>query len=69
MNDSSKVFDRVTVMAAATGVLVIAAVLVLVVRGPSADGAGSEGTEALVQLREFAVIGDLAVSEGPVEAE
>ena len=66
MNDSSKVFDRITVLAAATGVLVMAAVLVLVVRGPSADGAGLEGTEALVQLSEFVITGDLGVPEGPV---
>ena len=66
MNDPSKVFDRLTVLLAATGVLVMAAVLVLVVRGPSASGAGLDRTEAEIQLSEFAIIGDLAVPEGPV---
>ena len=67
MTDSSKVFDRVTLLVAISGLLVMAAILVLVVRGPSADGAAAEGTVAEIQLTEFSISGDLAVPEGPVD--
>ena len=53
-----------TLLVAATGVLVMAAILVLVVRGPSASGAGVDSTEAEIQLTEFSISGDLAVPEG-----
>ena len=66
MTDSSKVFDRITLLAAAIGVLVMAAILVLVVRGPSAAGAGVDGTGAEIDLTEFSISGDLAVPEGAV---
>lgn len=66
MNDSSKVFDRVTMVVAAIGVLVMAAIFVLVIRGPSASGAGIERTVAEIELKEFVISGDLAVPEGAV---
>jgi uncharacterized cupredoxin-like copper-binding protein len=66
MNDASKVFDRVTLLVAFAGVLVTAAILVIVVRGPSASGAGVERAVAEIQLTEFSISGDLALPEGPV---
>jgi len=66
LNDSSKVFDRVTMVVAAIGVLVMAAIFVLVIRGPSASGAGIERTVAEIELKEFVISGDLAVPEGAV---
>ena len=50
MTDSSKVFDRITLLVAATGILVMAAILVLVVRGPSAAGASVDSTSAEIEL-------------------
>ncbi|HEY3427713.1 MAG TPA: multicopper oxidase domain-containing protein, partial [Acidimicrobiia bacterium] len=67
MTDSSKVFDRVTLLVAISGLLVMASILVLVVRGPSAAGAAADGTVAEIQLTEFSISGDLAVPEGPVD--
>ena len=65
MNDSAKVFDRVTVLVAATGVLVMAAILILVVRGP-ASGIPIERSEPAVELNDFTISGDLSVPAGPV---
>jgi FtsP/CotA-like multicopper oxidase with cupredoxin domain len=65
--DSSKVFDRVTLLVAISGLLVMASILVLVVRGPSTARAESDGTVAEIQLTEFAIAGDLAVPEGSVQ--
>ena len=64
MTDSSKVFDRITLLASAIGVLVMAAILILVIRGPSA--ASAETSFAEIQLNEFSISGDLAVPEGAV---
>lgn len=66
MKDSSKVFDRVTLMVSAIGVLVMATILILVVRGPSAAGAGINRAAAEIQLTEFSISGNLAVPEGAV---
>jgi manganese oxidase len=66
VTDSSKVFDRITLLVAATGILVMAAILVLVVRGPSAAGASVDSTAAEIELTEFSISGDLAVPEGGV---
>ena len=66
MTDSSKMFDRITLLAAAIGVLVMAAILILVVRGPSAAEAAVAVTVAEIDLSEFSIAGDLAVPEGPV---
>jgi len=66
VTDSSKVFDRITLLVAATGILVMAAILVLVVRGPSAAGASVDSTSAEIELTEFSISGDLAVPEGAV---
>jgi multicopper oxidase/sulfocyanin SoxE-like protein len=59
-------FDRVTMLVAVAGVLVMAAILVLVVRGPSATAEGIQPNLTEVQLTEFAIDGDLAVPEGAV---
>ena len=64
LTDSSKVFDRVTVMVSAIGILLMTAVLILVVRGPSTAGAAVDGTIAEIELFEFAITGDLSVPEG-----
>ena len=66
MTDSSKVFDRITLLVSTTGVLVMAAILILVVRGPSATGADIDSTVAEIQLTEFSISGDLVVPEGAV---
>jgi uncharacterized cupredoxin-like copper-binding protein len=66
LTDSSKVFDRITLLVSTTGVLVMAAILILVVRGPSAAGADADSTVAEIQLSEFSISGDLAVPEGAV---
>src|SRR5688572_7060359 len=44
----------------------MAAILILVVRGPSAAGADVESTVAEIELTEFSITGDLAVPEGAV---
>jgi uncharacterized cupredoxin-like copper-binding protein len=65
VKDSSKMFDRITLLASAIGVLIMAAVLTLVIRGPAAAGA-AETSFAAIELAEFSISGDLAVPEGPV---
>ena len=60
-------FDRITLLVAATGILVMAAILVLVVRGPiSRRSRVSTAPLAEIELTEFSISGDLAVPEGPV---
>ena len=66
MNESSKVFDRIAVLVAATGVLVMVAVLVLVVRGPSASGAPIDSSEVAIELNDFTISGNLAAPAGAV---
>jgi manganese oxidase len=66
MTDSSKVFDRVTMLLAITAVLVMAAVLVLVVRGPTAIGSAASSEVVEVELSEFSIGGDLTVPVGSV---
>ena len=66
MKDSSKVFDRITMMISGIGILVMAAVLILVVRGPSARAVDVDGAVAEIELTEFSISGDLAVPEGAV---
>jgi FtsP/CotA-like multicopper oxidase with cupredoxin domain/plastocyanin len=60
------VFDRVTVLIAVIGVLVLATTLVVAVRGPGATAAGVERTTAEVNLTEFSISGELAVPVGQV---
>jgi manganese oxidase len=66
LNESSKVFDRIAVLVAAIGVLVMVAVLVLVVRGPSASGAPIDSSEVGIELNDFTISGDLAAPAGAV---
>lgn len=66
LTDSSKVFDRVTLLVAISGLLVMASILVLVVRGTSVAEADVSGAVAEVKLTEFSISGDLKVPEGPV---
>lgn len=66
MSDSSKVFDRVTVLISIVGVLVLATTLVVAARGPAAGAAGADGTTVDVDLAEFSIRGELAVPVGQV---
>jgi FtsP/CotA-like multicopper oxidase with cupredoxin domain len=65
MNDSSKVFDRVTLFVCVIGVLVMATALLGIGRG-TASGATEERTTVDLSLTEFAITGDLAVPPGQV---
>jgi hypothetical protein len=65
MNDSSKVFDRLTLLVCLIGVLVMATALVGATRGTASDA--TEGRTTIdVSLTEFAITGDLAVPPGLV---
>ena len=66
MSDSSKAIDRVTVLAGVIGVLVMAATLVVAVRGPQAGAETTVRTEAQIDLSEFSITGDLVVPVGEV---
>jgi uncharacterized cupredoxin-like copper-binding protein len=65
MNDSSKVFDRLIIFLCVIGVLVMAATLVVAIRGPAAS-AGINRSTVDVSLSEFSIRGGLNVPAGPV---
>lgn len=73
MNDPTRVFDRVMIFASAMGVLVMAAIFVLVLQGPASGGqvdeeggAGTAPAVVEIELSEFAISGDLTAPAGPV---
>ncbi|MDP3984865.1 MAG: multicopper oxidase domain-containing protein [Acidimicrobiia bacterium] len=64
MSDSSKVFDRVTVLVSTIGVVLMATMFVLVVGRPGVSGGEPSRTLPEVELSEFAITGDLTVPVG-----
>lgn len=66
MADSSKAVDRILILVSIIGVLVMATMFVLVLRGPAATASGPKRTVIAVVLNDFAITGDLNALEGQV---